>query len=202
MIIIRPYVKTDELNWLDLHASVMVDSSAWWIVEHKKPVYRSPKVVDLVAQAGEQLVGFITVEVESEIMNGDPDCGFVWEFGVHRNWRGQGIGRRLLEEAHRELKRRFAVTRTIWYSQEPNSQRWYEKMGMWEIGRHWQFSVFPTAEQNLQFKQDGFVCERIRGSCKPEDFARVRQKYNIVEDIDALKPRTCIGYEYDWTGDD
>jgi len=37
IIIIRRYSSDDELEWLDLHASLMVDSYAWWTVIHQKP---------------------------------------------------------------------------------------------------------------------------------------------------------------------
>lgn len=39
--IVREYKSEDELKWLDVHASVMVDSTAWWTVIHQKPNYKS-----------------------------------------------------------------------------------------------------------------------------------------------------------------
>ncbi|RKD29488.1 hypothetical protein [Thermohalobacter berrensis] len=67
---------------------------------------------------------------------------------------------------------------------------------MKEIERHWQFSVFPTEEQKKMFKKDGFDCWQMRGSCAINDFEKVKKKYNLIEEDDALKPRVCIGYEY------
>ncbi|MTI96224.1 MAG: GNAT family N-acetyltransferase [Firmicutes bacterium] len=202
MVNIRQYHKSDELNWLDVHASVMVDSSAWWIVLHKKPEYASGKVVDLVAEADGRIIGFISIEVDSEIMKPERDCGFVWEFGVHRDWRGRGVGWQLFTAAHREMLSEFGVRRSIWYSQEPRSQEWYQRVGMKEIDRHMQLSLLPTPEQKEMFKADGFACWRMRGSCAPEDFERIQSKYTVIEDDDTLKPRLCIGYEYIWSGKD
>jgi hypothetical protein len=36
----------------------------------------------------------------------------------------------------------------------------------------------------------------MRGSCSIEDFYKVKEKFKIMEDDDALKPRICIGYEF------
>ena len=63
---IREYKDFDELKWLDIHASIMVDSAAWWTVLHKKPTYKN-EVVDLVAVCDERIVGLI-----SEIIAIDP----------------------------------------------------------------------------------------------------------------------------------
>ncbi|MEA3312838.1 MAG: GNAT family N-acetyltransferase, partial [Caldisericota bacterium] len=60
-VIIREYKKSDELKWLDVHASVMVDSYAWWTVIHKKPKYKKD-TIDLVAVCNDNIVGFITIE--------------------------------------------------------------------------------------------------------------------------------------------
>lgn len=195
-VIIREYKNSDELNWLDVHASVMVDSYAWWIVIHTKPTYKK-EVVDLVAVIEDKIIGFITIEINSDIIDiVKGDYGFVWEFGVHRNCRGNGIGKRLINKAHEIMKDRYGINKSIWYSQDEKAQRYYEKLGMREIERHWQFSVYPTEAQKKLFEKDKFNCWAMRGSCNIEDFEEVKQKFRVIEDDDALKPRICIGYEY------
>ncbi len=191
---IRQYRAEDELQWLDVHASVMVDSSAWWIVLHEKPAYKND-IVDMVAVEGDKLVGFLTLEIDSEIMKDDSSFAFAWEFGVHREFRGRGIGRKLIDMAHKELKEEHGIQRSIWFSQDEKAQKFYEHMGMQEIERHWQFSFYPTEEQKKALKQDGIDCWDIRGSCSEENFSRVKEKYKLIEDNPALKPRLCKGYE-------
>ena len=66
-MIIREYKESDELKWLDVHASVMVDSYAWWTVIHKKPKYKKD-TIDLVAVCKDNIVGFITIEINSDIV--------------------------------------------------------------------------------------------------------------------------------------
>ena len=194
-MIIREYKKSDELKWLDVHASVMVDSYAWWTVIHKRPKYKKD-TVDLVAVCNDNIVGFITIEINSDIVKELENVGFVWEFGVHRNYRGNGIGKMLIYEAHKIMRDKYGINKSIWYSQDLKAQKYYEKLGMKEIERHWQFSINPTNEQLEMFKKDGFICWEMRGSCLIEDFYKVKEKFKIMENDDALKPRICIGYEF------
>lgn len=195
-ITIRKYKKEDELEWLDLHASLMVDSYAWWIVIHKKPTYKN-KNIDLVATIDDKIIGLITIEINSDIINiVKSNYGFVWEFGVHRDYRGYGFGKKLINRAHEIMKKNYGINKSIWYSQDKKAQNYYKKLGMKEIERHWQFSALPTEDQNGLFKKDGLNCWQIRASCEIEDFEKIKNKYNVIKDDDALKPRVCIGYEY------
>ena len=34
----------------------------------------------------------------------EDDYGFVWEFGVHRDYRGNGYGKKLIKRAHKIMK--------------------------------------------------------------------------------------------------
>jgi len=195
---IREYSASDEKEWLDLHAAIMVDSYAWWIVIHQKPEYKS-EVVDLVAEVDGNLVGLITVEINSEVIDiVEGEYGFVWEFGVHREYRGLGIGKGLIKRAHEILNNKYVINKSIWYSQDEKAQKYYEKLGMKEIERHWQFSVLPDEKHKEILKEDGFDCWEMRGSCSVKDFEKIKKKYNLIEDDDALKPRLCIGYELEY----
>jgi len=194
-ILIQDFQPFQELQWLDVHASVMVDSAAWWTVLHKKPVYEK-NVVDLVALINGKIVGFIVIEINPEIIAKINPAGFVWEFGVHRDFRGNRIGKILIEKAHKIMNSKFKINKSIWYSQEEKAQRYYEKMGMKEIGRHWQFSVNPGKEIFNKLLKDGFNCWNMRGSCDPKDFEKVKKNFDLIEDDETLKPRVCVGYEY------
>ncbi len=192
-IIIRDYKSTDELEWLDLHASVMVDSYAWWIVIHKKPVYKR-ETIDLVACQNEKIIGFVTGEVDSNMSKNNEV--FVWEFGVQRDYRGKNIGRMMIEHLHKIMKEKYGMNKSIWYSQDPDSINYYKHIGMKEIGRHWQLSLIPTKEQKELFRKDKFGCWTIRGDCGINDIEEIKEKFNVIEDDDALKPMVCVGYEY------
>ncbi|MBK8549996.1 MAG: GNAT family N-acetyltransferase [Ignavibacteria bacterium] len=190
---IRNYKNSDELEWLDLHASVMVDSYAWWIVIHKKPNYKK-ETIDLVACHNERIIGFTTGEVNSEMSKSNEV--FIWEFGVHRNYRGKNIGRIMIKNLHKIMNENYGLNKSIWYSQDPASIEYYKHIGMKEIGRHWQLSLVPTKEQKDAFKKDNFYCRNIRGACDIDKLDEVRKIFTTDDDDDTLKPMICVGFEY------
>lgn len=62
-----------------------------------------------VAEAGGEVIGFVTAYVPP----GQPDTLFVWQIGVDPAYRGNGIGRRLLERLlTREVCRRLTRLET------------------------------------------------------------------------------------------
>jgi GNAT superfamily N-acetyltransferase len=191
---IREFRTSEELEWLDVHASVMVDSYAWWVVIHKKPEHKN-KIIDLVACHGKKIVGFTVAEVNTNV-NKEKEEVFVWEFGVHRNYRGKNIGKMMITNLHKIMNEKYGINKSIWYSQDPGSIEYYKHIGMKEIGRHWQLSLKPTKEQSEIFKKDNFYCWSIRGACDIDKLDEVRKKFNIIEDDDTLKPMVCVGFEY------
>jgi RimJ/RimL family protein N-acetyltransferase len=193
-IIVEPFNAKDELEWLDVHASVMVDSDAWWTVLHKKPKY--VKSTELVAKANSKIIGFIDIEINSEVDPGNHPSGFVWEFGVHRYFRGKGIGKKLIEAAHKAMNEKFNINKSVWYSQDEFAKNYYSKMGMKEIGRHYQYSIKPDKEDFQALLAKGFNCWNMRGSCDIKDWGKVNENFKIMKDVDALNPRICIGFEY------
>jgi len=67
---------------------------------------------------------------------------------------------------------------------------------MKEIERHWQFILKPDKNLKDKLLQKGFNCWNLRGESSVEDFDKVKNNFDLIEDDDALKPRICIGYEY------
>ena len=188
------YTPERELEWLDIHASVMVDSAAWWTVIHEKPTY--DHVVDLIALVDDRIVGFIIIEINAGIIEEMNPAGFVWEFGVHRDFRGKGIARAIIEEAHIRMNRDFSIDTSVWYSQDENAQKFYEYLGMEEIGRHWQFSIKADKALRKQLLDKGFNCWNLRGSCEIGQWEEVQKKFDIIKDDEAVSPRICVGYRY------
>jgi|AntRauTorcE11897_2_1112592.scaffolds.fasta_scaffold03477_7 ribosomal protein S18 acetylase RimI-like enzyme len=193
---IEEYIPKDELNWLDVHASVMVDSYAWWIVIHKKPEYDN-ETIDLVMKKDNNIVGFITTEINSKVIDFiKDDYGFVWEFGIHRDYRGLSLGKKLIDKTHQILREKYNINKSIWFSQDKRAQKYYEKLDMKVIERHWQFSVNPDVELKDKLLQKGFNCWNMRGECAVEEFEKVKEKFDLIEKDDALQPRLCIDYQY------
>lgn len=189
---IRDYESKDETEWLDLHASVMVDSYAWWIVLHKKIVFEN-EAIELVAFKDGKMIGFVVAEIDSDIS--EKDTAFVWEYGVHRDHRRNNIGRMLIDNLHKIMNEKYQINKSIWYSQDPDSQKFYEHLGMKEIGKHWQLTIEPDKDQVKSFSENNFNCQNMRGTCKYEDIEKVKSVYKVSGD-NSLKAMLCIGYEY------
>jgi hypothetical protein len=102
----------------------------------------------------------------------------------------------LIAKAHDLMKKSHNIIKSIWYSQDEGSQKYYERIGMKEIDRHWQFSIYPDERIKEIFERDGFKCWTIRGEFSIEDFETVKNRYDIVEDDDPINPKICIGYEF------
>lgn len=198
---IRKYKEKDELKWLDVHASVMVDSYAWWTVIHKKPEYKN-NIIDLVVEKEDDIIGFITTEINSKVIDFvKKDYGFVWEFGIHRAHRGNKLGEKLIDKTHNILNNNYDINKSIWFSQDKRAQKYYEYLGMKEIERHWQFSIKPDDNLKTKLQKKGFDCWNLRGSCEVGKLDKIKRNFNLIEDHDSLKPRLCIGYEYEFSID-
>jgi len=94
------------------------------------------------------------------------------------------------------MNEKYGLNKSIWYSHDPDSIKYYEHIGMKEIGRHWQLSLIPTKEQKDSFKKDNFYCSSIRGACDFDKLEDVKKKFNPDWDDDTLKPMICVGFEY------
>lgn|GEM_PF-3979927 len=46
----------------------------------------------------EKIIALLTIEINADIIDLiEDDYGFVWEFGVHRDYRGNGYGKKLTD---------------------------------------------------------------------------------------------------------
>ena len=57
----------------------------------------------------------------------------------------------MIKHLHKITNEKYGLNKSIWYSQDPDSIKYYEHIGMKEIGRHWQLSLIPTKEQKEFF---------------------------------------------------
>jgi GNAT superfamily N-acetyltransferase len=91
------------------------------LLHHTKPRYKHP-ALELVAELNGEIVGIIDVEAEpapGELGYArDSRCGFVWEFGVRPDRRGEGIARRLVEAAQEWLDKRGIKRMEFWSMDE------------------------------------------------------------------------------------
>jgi len=86
-----------------------------------------PRTWHLVAFAGDQVVGVITLfPDDSGRVGTDPAERFRW-MAVHPEWQGRGVGRTLLHEAARRLQARGIGL--MWAHGRDSAQSFYERYG-------------------------------------------------------------------------
>lgn len=90
-----------------------------------------------VAVVNEQITGFV-----STWMDRDAGVGHIPNVAVHQNYRGQGIGRQLLEYAVEYFRREgLSLARIETLDQNPIGQHLYPSVGFTEIARQIHYAL-------------------------------------------------------------
>jgi GNAT superfamily N-acetyltransferase len=151
---IRAFRPTDELGWVRCRALAFLDTAYFDDVQREKERYEG-RAIELIAEAGGQVVGLIDVECEEapgQICSAPADpahaglAGMIWHLAVHPDYRRRGIGRALLAEAARQARiwqiRRFeASTRD-----DPFVLDWYRAQGFQHIQHYWHLYMRSAEE--------------------------------------------------------
>lgn len=197
-LVLRPYLESDEEQWLNTWGQTAVTSYAWAVLAHAKPHYQRP-ALELVAEINGDIAGFMDVEVELEPgelgLCRDSRCGFVWEFGVRPDYRGRGMARRMIEAA-RDWCSALGVGRMEFWSADPHAQDFYRHMGMSEIEHHWQFHMGLPPDIARQMSGDGVGVFEAYGHCPVEKLDSIRDKYRLKTGPEG--PKICVGFDFRW----
>ncbi len=194
---IRPYRTEDEAEWLRVHAVIMTISHAWNYCIQERPAYEGYESTRLVAVAEGRIVGLTDTQYEhapGELCYlKDSRGGYVLEFGRLPEFTGHGIGQRLMD-ATVEDARAKGFHRLEYWTQDRTAQRYYRRLKMPEIGRHYRFRFKATEAVNDLLEKDGVGVEYVYGVCLPEEWPLVKAKYDII-DRHPLEPHLCVGFE-------
>jgi len=214
---IRDYAEADEAAWLACWGQVVVTSHAWGLAYQKKPRYERT-AVDLVAVEGKLpnlIIGFIDIEIENDPAElgflRDSRCGFVWELGLLPGFRGRGLGRALIEAAAERL-RGHGLQRMEFWSMDEGAQRFYERLGMAEMNRHWRFWARPAAGSpplaadvtaglppwTLGVNTAGIPSlrvELVHATASVADWPRVSRECPVIQ-TPPHEPHLCRGFDY------
>lgn len=195
--LVRDYRPEDGGAWLRTWALVATTSHAWFFLYQTRPEY-TRSAVQLVAEADGHLVGFLDIELEDSpgelCYREDELGGFAWELGVLPRYRRQGIGRALVEEGARRVAR--AGRRHVEYwSMDENAWSFYRRLGMHELGRHYQLFFRPGREVKEAMAEAGVQVQFLYGTCPPEKWEEIRARWHVIEDryVDA---HLCIGFDH------
>lgn len=194
---IREYRDEDEAEWMRVHAIILSISHSWNYSIQERPQYEGYETTRLVAVHDGKIVGLTDCQYDNEpgelCFNKDSCGGYVLEFGRLPEYPGHNIGPRLIDATIADAKRK-GFDRLEYWSQDRNAQRFYMRLGLPEISRHWRFRFKPPAEFEAQQKAAGVGIEYCYGACLPEEWPRVKREYDIVTKH-PLEPHLCIGYE-------
>lgn len=160
-------------------------------------MYEGRDSTKLVVLADDKLVGLTDTQYDSEpgefCALKDSRGGYVLEFGRLPECAGHGIGQMLIDATVEDAKR-LGYHRLEYWSQDRKAQRFYRRLGMKEIGRHYRFRFRPTEAINASLAGDCVGVEYVYGVCLPEEWPLVKQKYDILE-RHPLEPHLCVGFE-------
>ena len=123
----------------------------------------------------------------------DSRGGYVTEFGRLPEYGKQNIGPRLIDATIEDAKKK-GITRLEYWSQDRNAQRFYARLGLPEIGRHYRFRMQPPKDIAERLMQDQIGIEYVYAVCMPEDWPRVKKEHEIITKH-PLEAHLCIGYE-------
>jgi hypothetical protein len=97
-------------------------------------------------------------------------------------------------DAAAEDPKKKGFNRLEYWSQDRKAQRFYGRLGIREIGRHYRFRIKPPKEIAEILLEDCVGIEYIYGVCVPEEWPLVKKKYEVIQEH-PLEPDLYIGYE-------
>ncbi len=129
---IRPYEPADEVGWLQCRLLSFFGSAYYDDVVRAKERYGRP-ALELVADAGGEIVGLIDVECESKpatVCFDRPGLGgMIWHLAVHPEHQRRGVATALLVEAERLARESGLARFEAWTRDDPHVHAWYESLG-------------------------------------------------------------------------
>jgi len=180
-----------------VHAIILSTSHSWNYSIQERPVYAGYESTRLVAVHEGRIVGLTDCQYENEpgelCFRKDSRGGYVTEFGRLPEYPGMNIGPRLMDATIADAATR-GFERLEYWSQDRNAQRFYQRLGLPEIGRHYRFRFVAPESVAGPLLERGVGVEYVYGVCMPEDWPRVKQEYEILTKH-PLEPHLCVGYE-------
>ena len=198
---VRPYRPEDEKQWVRCRTLAFLDTAYFDNVLTAKERYERP-AIELVAVAGEQLVGLIDVEIEDALgatgaidANGVATAevsrrtGTIWHVAVHPDWRRQGIAGALLDAVKTRATALGVTHLDAWTRDDQFVRDWYLAKG------------FEPKESYLHVWVDGR--DELRGAVKSEIpglMPCLAFAHYVGEDKEAIRRRIdrvheCVRYE-------
>jgi ribosomal protein S18 acetylase RimI-like enzyme len=193
---IREYRPEDEQEWMRVHAIILSISHAWNYTIQERPVYERPNT-RLVAWVDGRMAGLTDAEYDTTpgelCFLKDSLGGYVLEFGRLPEYAGLGLGEKLIAATVEDAKKK-GYRRLEYWSQDRKAQRFYQRLGMREIGRHYRFRMRAPEGVRELLDPRRVAVEYLYCACLPEEWPLIKERYEIIEKH-PLEPHLTIGYE-------
>ncbi len=194
---IREYRPEDEPEWMRVHAIIMSISHAWNYTIQERPEYEGYEAARLVLFVDGNMAGLTDIQYENEpgelCFLDDSRGGYVLEFGRLPEYKGLNLGQRLIDASVEDAKKR-GVRRLEYWTQDRAAQRYYARLGLTQINRHYRFRMKPPPDIEERMTAEGIGVEYLYGACLPEAWPGVQERYDIIK-RHPLEPHLQIGYE-------
>lgn len=194
---IREYRPEDEQEWMRVHAIILTISHSWNYCIQERPLYEGYESTRLVLLQEGKIIGLTDTQYENEpgeiCFLKDSRGGYVLEFGRLPEYGGKNLGQMLIDATIEDAKKK-GFKRLEYWSQDRRAQRFYARLALPEIGRHYRFRFKPPQEVTDSMMKDYVGIEYVYGACTPEEWPLVKEKFDIIEKH-PLEPHLCIGYE-------
>ena len=147
---IRPYQPGDERSWLQCRVLAFLETAYFDNVLREKESYSSP-AIELVAMYADTVIGLLDIECETEpnticsVATNPGLAGMIWHIAVHPDYRSQGIGQALLDEAKGLALDRGIKRFEAWTRDDEFVNDWYGKQGFALIEHY--YHVYPNVEE-------------------------------------------------------
>ncbi|GMW03268.1 MAG: hypothetical protein AMXMBFR84_44020 [Candidatus Hydrogenedentota bacterium] len=195
--VVRPYEPADEAEWMRVHAIIMSISHAWNYTIQERPKYEGYESTKLVAVVEGKIVGLTDVQYDNDpgelCFLKDSRGGYVLEFGRLPEFTGNRLGQLLIDAAVADAKSKN-FHRLEYWTQDRKAQRYYARLGMKEIGRHYRFRIKPPEMVETILDKTTIAIEYLYCACLPEEWPSIKERYQIIEKH-PLEPHLCVGYE-------
>ncbi|KQL52399.1 GNAT family acetyltransferase [Heyndrickxia shackletonii] len=189
---IRPYQIEDEQGWVRCRVLSFLDTAYFDNVLKEKEIYENP-AMELVAEEEGQIVGLIDIEYEIKertvCSRGTGLGGMIWHIAVHPDFRREGIGTKLLNEAERIAKNKGLNRLEAWTRDDEWVNKWYVKNGFTKVESylHVYIDGGNDLKETIKSEMPNLFPVQAFAHYVGEDVELVKKKFNRVHE--------CVCYE-------
>lgn len=186
---IRPYQPTDETQWLRCRVLAFLDTAYFDNVCREKEHYLNPSI-ELIAELDGQIIGLIEIECEEEPGSicsplASPHragkAGMIWHLAVHPDYRRQGVGKALLDDAIDLAKQAQLQRFEAWTRDDTSTLRWYEAQGFQKVDTYLHvYLQGDEVRQGIHSTLPGLRPVQVFAHYRGDSAAAIRQQFRRV----------------------